>query len=95
MKIVTNGRKQEFSYSFFCSESKGMKNLEDSGVDYKRKVKLSLYGEWMYRSMPSALFGREWSASSPCRFIPRERALDIHTIGDWVDSKAGLDYMKK
>jgi hypothetical protein len=41
----------------------------------------------------SALLGGEWSASRPYRF--RERAPDIHWIGGWVGSRAGLDAAKK
>jgi hypothetical protein len=33
----------------------------------------------------SALVGGEWSASSPGRFTPGERAPSIHWIGGWMD----------
>jgi hypothetical protein len=39
----------------------------------------------------SALVGREWSASRPCRFTPGERAPGTQWIGGWVDLRAGLD----
>jgi hypothetical protein len=45
--------------------------------------------------LASALSGGEWSASRPCRFTPRERALCIHWINGWVDPKFGLDDMDK
>jgi hypothetical protein len=38
-----------------------------------------------------ALDGGEWSASRPCRFIPRERAPRTHWIGGWVGPRACLD----
>jgi hypothetical protein len=43
----------------------------------------------------SALAGGEWSASSSCRFIPRERARGAHLIGGWVGPWAGLDDLEK
>jgi hypothetical protein len=45
--------------------------------------------------MTTALVGREWSASRPCRFTPRERASGTHWIRGWVDHKTGLDDMEK
>jgi hypothetical protein len=39
----------------------------------------------------SVLDGDEWSASLPSRFNPTGRALDIHWVGGWVGSRAGLD----
>jgi hypothetical protein len=44
--------------------------------------------------LTSALVG-EWSASRPDRFTPGEKAPGNHWIGGWVDSRAGLDYLKK
>jgi hypothetical protein len=43
----------------------------------------------------SAIAGCEWSASSPCRFTPGERAPGTHWIGGWVDPRAGLDNAEK
>jgi len=34
--------------------------------------------------LTSALEGGEWSASSPGRFTPGERAAGTHWIGSWV-----------
>jgi hypothetical protein len=75
----------------------------------KAKVKLSLCFNWAPRhegvlgmrryssthSLTSALDGREWSASHPGSFTPRERAPGTHWIGGWVDPKAGLDAVMK
>jgi hypothetical protein len=36
------------------------------------------------------LDGGEWSASRPGRFTLWERAPSTHSIGDWVDPRAGL-----
>jgi hypothetical protein len=41
--------------------------------------------------LTSALAGGEWSASRPSRFTPWERAPSTHSIGGWVDPRAGLD----
>jgi hypothetical protein len=41
-------------------------------------------GEWIHVILTSVLVGGEWSASRPGRFIPGERASDIHWIGGWV-----------
>jgi hypothetical protein len=42
------------------------------------------------------IFGGEWSASSPGRFIHKERALDIHWIRGSVDLRSGLvDVVKR
>jgi hypothetical protein len=52
----------------------------------------------MHRStffLTSALVGGEWSASSPGRFTPGERASGTHWIGSWVGLRAGLDDMEK
>jgi hypothetical protein len=35
--------------------------------------------------------GSEWSASSPGRFTPRERAPGTHWIRGWVGPRTGLD----
>jgi hypothetical protein len=45
--------------------------------------------------MTSALHGGEWSASSPSRFTPGERAPGTHWIGGWVGPRVGLDAMEK
>jgi len=45
--------------------------------------------------LTSALYGGEWFASRPGRFIPRERALGTHWIGVWVGSRAGPDMVVK
>jgi hypothetical protein len=45
--------------------------------------------------LTSALVGGEWSASRPGRFIPGERTPGTHWIGGWVDTRAGLDDVKK
>jgi hypothetical protein len=52
----------------------------------------------MYSSthtLTSALDGGEWSASSPGRFTPRERALGTHWIRGWVGPRAVLDTVVK
>jgi hypothetical protein len=41
-------------------------------------------------SLTSALAGGEWSASRPGRFTP-----GTHSIGGWVDPRAGLDDVEK
>jgi hypothetical protein len=45
--------------------------------------------------LTSALAGGEWSTSRPGRFTSGERASGTHWIGDWVDSRAGLDDVEK
>jgi hypothetical protein len=45
--------------------------------------------------LTSALVRGEWSASRRCLFTPGERASGMHWIGDWVDTRAGLDDMGK
>jgi hypothetical protein len=42
-----------------------------------------------------ALAGREWSASCPGRFTPRERAPGTHCIGGGVDPRDGLDDVER
>jgi hypothetical protein len=49
---------------------------------------------WKWRQS-SALYGREWSASRPGRFTPRETAPDTHCIWDWVGPRADLDAVEK
>jgi hypothetical protein len=44
--------------------------------------------------LTSALVEGEWSASRPCCFIPRERALGTHLVGGWVGPRAGLDHVE-
>jgi hypothetical protein len=45
--------------------------------------------------LTSALDGDEWSASTPGRFTPRERASGTRWIGGWVGLRAGLDAVVK
>jgi hypothetical protein len=45
--------------------------------------------------LTSALVEGKRSASRPYCFTPGERAPDTHWIGDWVDPRAGLEYMDK
>jgi len=46
-------------------------------------------------SLTSKLDGRNWSASHPSRFTPRERAPGTHWIVVWVGPRAGLDMASK
>jgi hypothetical protein len=41
----------------------------------------------LHAFLTSVLDGGELSASRPCRFTPRERALGTHWIGGWVGSE--------
>jgi hypothetical protein len=41
--------------------------------------------------LTQALVGGECLASRPCRYISGERAPGTHSIGVWMDRKAGLD----
>jgi hypothetical protein len=50
---------------------------------------------WMHIFLTSALVGGEWSASSPGRFTPGERAPATHWVGGWVGPRAGLDDVEK
>jgi hypothetical protein len=55
-------------------------------------------GEWRYsstHSLTSALDGRDWPASRPCRFTPRERAPGTPWIGGWLGPRAVLDAVVK
>jgi hypothetical protein len=45
--------------------------------------------------LTSVLAEGEWSASRPGRFTPAERAPGTHSIGGWVDPRAGLDDVEK
>jgi hypothetical protein len=45
--------------------------------------------------LTSALVGGEWSASRPCRFTSGENTPGTYWIGEWVGTRAGLDYMEK
>jgi hypothetical protein len=62
---------------FFYTEHHVMKSYWGSGV-------------WLHAFLTSALGGREWSASRPGRFTPRERAPGTHWIGGWVAPRAVL-----
>jgi hypothetical protein len=42
-----------------------------------------------------ALVGGEWSTSRPGRFTPGERAPGTHSIGSWVDLRAGLNDLER
>jgi hypothetical protein len=41
--------------------------------------------------LTSAVTGSEWLASRPCRFTRRKRDPGTHSIGGWMDPRAGLD----
>jgi hypothetical protein len=45
--------------------------------------------------LTSALVGGEWSASRSCHFTPGGRTPDVHSIGVWVGTRAGLNHMEK
>jgi hypothetical protein len=56
--------------------------------------------EWMHITINSPLFtsapgGGECLASRPGSFTARGRTPGIHWIGGWVDTRAGLDTVKK
>jgi hypothetical protein len=50
---------------------------------------------WIHVLLSSALVGGEWSAWSPGRFTPGERAYCTHWIRSWVGPRAGLDDVEK
>jgi hypothetical protein len=54
---------------------------------------------WEYRLSPPFLTlardGGEWSASRPCRFTPKVKALGTHWIGGWAGTRAGLGPVQK
>jgi hypothetical protein len=50
---------------------------------------------WLHAFLISALDGGEWSASSPSRFTPRERAPGTHWIGGWLSPRVVLDAVVK
>jgi hypothetical protein len=55
-------------------------------------------GEWRYssnHSLTSAQDGGEWSASSPGRFTPKERAPGTHCMGGWMGPRAVLNAVVK
>jgi hypothetical protein len=59
---------------------------------------MKAYGEvdlYIHIFLTSALVGGEWSASSPGRFTPGERAPGAHWIGGFVGPRAGLDDTEK
>jgi hypothetical protein len=45
--------------------------------------------------LTSVLAGREWSATLPGPLYPQRMSPRYHCIGGWVDSRAGLDDVKK
>jgi hypothetical protein len=45
--------------------------------------------------LTSLLDGEEWSSSYPRHFNPGKIAHDIHGIGAWVGTTAGLDIIKR
>jgi hypothetical protein len=45
--------------------------------------------------LTSALDGGEWSASRPCRFIPRERVPGNHSIGGWAGPRTGPESVQE
>jgi hypothetical protein len=49
----------------------------------------------LHAFLTSALDGSEWSDSRPGRFISREKASGTNCIGDFMDSRAVLDAVKK
>jgi hypothetical protein len=49
----------------------------------------------IHLSLTSALVVGDWSASTPCRFISKERASSTSWVGGWVGPGAGLDDMEK
>jgi hypothetical protein len=56
------------------------------------------YGEvdvYIHIFLTLALAEGERSALRPGRFIPGERAPATHSIGGWVDPRAGLDQVEK
>jgi hypothetical protein len=55
---------------------------------------MKTYGEedvLIHIFLTSALAEDEWSASRPCRFASWEGAPGTHSIGDWLDPRAGLN----
>jgi hypothetical protein len=52
-------------------------------------------GVEIHTFLTSALVGGQWSASRPGRFTSGESAPGTHSIGGWVDPRAGLDDMEK
>jgi hypothetical protein len=67
-------------------------------VLYRAPRHEGVLGEWRYssiHSLTSALDGNEWSASRPCRFIPREKAPGTHWIGGWLSPRVGLNAVVK
>jgi hypothetical protein len=50
---------------------------------------------WIHIFLTSALAEVEWSASQHGRFTPRERAPGTHSIGGWMDPRAGLVDLEK
>lgn len=47
--------------------------------------------ELQFLSLSSPLDRKEWSASGPNRFRPKESALGAHWIGGWVCPRTNLD----
>jgi hypothetical protein len=67
-----------------------------SAIDFQRYV-VSSYAIKSYRGVKvqphafSALYGVEWLASGPDRFIPGGRNVSKLLIGDWVRNITGQD----
>jgi hypothetical protein len=93
-----------YSYSFvsmsnhvfhLCLKGKGNVHLS---LCLTKHHDIKTYWEWRYSSTHSLvceLYGGEWSASHPGRFIPRERAAGTHWIIGWVGPRAGLVMVSK
>jgi hypothetical protein len=50
---------------------------------------------WPHELLTSALVGGEWSASSPGRITPGEKAPGIHCIGGWMGPRIGLNDVER
>jgi hypothetical protein len=99
---VPNGIRNKWSRPMRYGKQQRMCLCNMVKVKVQVKLKLSLcfnraprnediLEEWRYsltQSLTSVLDGREWSASHPGRFTPRERAPGTHWIGGWVGPRA-------
>jgi hypothetical protein len=52
-------------------------------------------GVYIHVFLTSALVGREWSASLPLRFTPRQEAPGTHWIRGWMGPRTGFDVTEK
>jgi hypothetical protein len=73
----------QYAFMAWCSVKKHRGNFIFTFTFYSVRKLLDTPSYSSSHSLTSALYGSEWSASRPGRFIPRKRAPGTNWIGDW------------